>query len=63
VSSSQAVVGAVIGLGLITPGERVRWDVVRNIAVGWLLTPTVAAVISVVGMFVLQNVFNLPVRP
>ncbi|WP_287371294.1 inorganic phosphate transporter [Oceanithermus sp.] len=63
VSSSQAVVGAVIGLGLITPGERVRWDVVRNIAVGWLLTPTVAAIISVVGMFVLQNVFNLPVRP
>jgi len=41
----------------------VRWDVVRNIAVGWLLTPTVAAIISVVGMFVLQNVFNLPVRP
>ncbi len=63
VSSSQAVVGAVIGLGLITPGERVRWDVVRNIAIGWLLTPTVAAIISVVGMFVLQNVFNLPVRP
>ncbi len=63
VSSSQAVVGAVIGLGLITPGERVRWGVVRNITIGWLLTPTVAAVISVVGMFVLQNVFNLPVRP
>jgi len=63
VSSSQAVVGAVIGLGLITPGERVRWGVVRNIAIGWLLTPTVAALISVVGMFVLQNVFNLPVRP
>ncbi len=63
VSSSQAVVGAVIGLGLITPGERIRWDIVRNISIGWLLTPTVAALISVVGMFVLQNVFNLPVRP
>ena len=63
VSSSQAVVGAVIGLGLITPGERIRWDVVKKIAVGWLLTPTVAALISVVGMFVLQNVFNLPVHP
>lgn len=63
VSSSQAVVGGVIGLGLITPGDRVRWNVVKGIVIGWLLTPTVAALISVVGMYVLQNVFDLPVRP
>jgi len=55
VSSSQAAFDAVIGLGLITPGERFRWDVVKTI--GWLLTPTVA------GTFAPQNVFNLPVRP
>ncbi len=63
VSSSQAVVGAVVGLGLLIPGERVRWGLLRRIAAGWILAPLTAAAVALVGLYVLQNVFNLPVLP
>ena len=61
VSSSQAVVGAVIGIGLLQgkKGIRsVRWGVLGNIASGWVTTPIIAAVMCFVLLFVLQNVFD-----
>jgi PiT family inorganic phosphate transporter len=61
VSSSQAVVGAVCGLALARglPGVRqIKWSVLRNVAVGWVATPLVAAVISYVALYFVQNVFE-----
>lgn len=61
VSSSQAVVGAVIGIGLLQgkKGIRsVRWRVLGNIASGWVTTPIIAAVMCFFMLFVLQNVFD-----
>ena len=61
VSSSQAVVGAVIGIGLLQgkKGIRsVRWRVLGNIASGWVTTPIIAAVLCFFMLFVLQNVFD-----
>ncbi len=58
VSSSQAVVGAVIGIGLLKGGRSVRWRVLGNISVGWVTTPLISAVICFVALFFLQNVFN-----
>ncbi len=61
VSSSQAVVGAVCGLALARGFcglRQIRWTVLRNIAVGWVATPVVAAVISYVALFFVQNVFE-----
>jgi PiT family inorganic phosphate transporter len=61
VSSSQAVVGAVIGIGLLQGKRGVRliqWRVLRNIASGWVSTPIIAAIICFFMLFVLQNVFN-----
>lgn len=61
VSSSQAVVGAIIGIGLLkgVKGARIiRWRVLANIASGWVSTPIVAAVICFTLLFFLQNVFN-----
>jgi PiT family inorganic phosphate transporter len=60
VSSSQAVVGAVVGVALVR-GSRAcgrSSGVLRNIAVGWVLTPTIAAFISYVALYVVQNVFE-----
>ncbi|NIM41625.1 MAG: inorganic phosphate transporter, partial [Hydrogenophaga sp.] len=49
------------GIGL-TRGMRgarqVRWSVLGNIALGWVLTPAIAAVICFVLLFVVQNVFQ-----
>ena len=58
VSSSQAVVGAVIGLGLMRGGRNIRWRVLGIISVGWITTPLIAAVLCFVTLFFLQNVFN-----
>jgi PiT family inorganic phosphate transporter len=61
VSSSQAVVGAVCGLALARGARGIRqikWIVLRNIAIGWIATPVVAALISYVALFVVQNVFE-----
>jgi PiT family inorganic phosphate transporter len=61
VSSSQAVVGAVIGIGLLhgKKGAKViRWRVLGGIASGWVSTPIIAFLICFTMLFVLQNVFN-----
>ena len=58
VSSSQAVVGAVIGIGILKGGKEVQWDIAGKIAIGWFLLPVIAALISIVILFVLQNIFN-----
>jgi PiT family inorganic phosphate transporter len=61
VSSSQAVVGAVVGVALargLKGLRQIQRTVLRNIAVGWVLTPTIAAFISYVALYVVQNVFE-----
>ena len=58
VSSSQAVIGAVIGLGLLKGGRNVRWGVLSQIGTGWVVTPFLSAAICFVGLFFLQNVFD-----
>lgn len=60
VSSSQAVVGAVIGIALlkgIKGARQVKWGVLGGIASGWVTTPVIAAVIGFVLLFIVQNVF------
>jgi len=58
VSSSQAIVGAVIGIGLLKGGRGIRWRMVAGITSGWIVTPVIAALISFISLFFLQNVFQ-----
>ena len=61
VSSSQAVIGAVIGIGLtcgLSGARQIKWGVLLNIASGWVSTPIIAALISFFFLFFLQNVFQ-----
>ncbi|MGD9639122.1 MAG: inorganic phosphate transporter [Alphaproteobacteria bacterium] len=58
VSSSQAVVGAVIGIGLLKGGKGISWRVLGRISSGWVTTPVISASICFVSLFFLQNVFN-----
>jgi PiT family inorganic phosphate transporter len=64
VSSSQAVIGAVIGIGClqgIKGLRQVRWGVLARIASGWVTTPLIAAVVGLCMLFVVQNVFGAQV--
>lgn len=57
VSSSQAVVGAVIGIGLAKGGKNVHFDVLGRIGMGWVTTPIISAIISFISLYFMQNVF------
>ena len=61
VSSSQAVVGGVIGIGLLKGGKEVQWSIAGKISLGWFTLPVIAALISFLILFILQNIFNLTV--
>jgi PiT family inorganic phosphate transporter len=64
ISSSQAVIGGIIGIGIVRKGREIRYKVLGEIALGWLVTPLLAGVITFFGLFVLQNVFDQEVyRP
>jgi PiT family inorganic phosphate transporter len=58
VSSSQAIVGSVIGIGLIKGGRGIRWRMLGEITGAWVATPIVAVLISFISLFILQNVFQ-----
>jgi PiT family inorganic phosphate transporter len=58
VSSSQAIVGAVIGLGLLKRGRGIRWRALGGIGSSWIVTPIIAALLSFISLFFLQNVFE-----
>lgn len=58
VSSTQAVIGAIIGIGLVKGGRGMNWNIVGKIIAGWITTPLMAMVICFISLFFLENVFN-----
>lgn len=47
VSTTHTIVGALIGFGLVSLGaDDIHWEVVTNIALSWIVTPILAAIIS-----------------
>jgi inorganic phosphate transporter, PiT family len=58
VSSSQAIVGAIIGVALAKGGKGVNYRILGRIASGWITTPVLAAALSFVALFFVQNVFE-----
>ncbi len=61
VSSSQAVVGAVTGIGIVKGGRNIRYARLLKIASGWVSTPVAAGVITFILLFFVENLFLLPV--
>ena len=61
VSSSQAIVGAILGIGILKGGRNIQLKVIGKIAIGWVLTPLIAGLIAFFALFFMSNVFNLKV--
>ena len=62
VSSSQAVVGAVIGIGIVQGGRELQWHRIYSIVRGWIITPIISLLVCIVGLYFLQNVFQQTVK-
>ncbi len=58
VSSSQAVIGAVMGIGIAKGGRNIHWDILGKISIGWITTPVISAMLCFISLFFLENVFN-----
>lgn len=52
VSSSHAVIGAIIGIGLLKGGRGIRYRILGHVALGWVVTPVAAAMITFFLLFV-----------
>jgi PiT family inorganic phosphate transporter len=60
-ASAQTVIGAIIGIGLYQGGKEMNFRVIARIASGWVTAPVIACVVSLVSLYIIQNVFNQPV--
>ncbi|MCK9556612.1 MAG: inorganic phosphate transporter [Candidatus Cloacimonadaceae bacterium] len=58
VSSTQVIVGAVVGIGLAKGGKNIRYNILGRISLAWIAAPVLAALISFILLFIIQNVFE-----
>ena len=61
VSSSQVIVGSIIGIGMVKGVNEIKVKTIRGIAAGWVLTPVTAGLLSFLSLFFVKNLFNLNV--
>ncbi len=61
VSSTQAVIGAILGIALLKGGRGVNWSITGRIVMGWVTTPLMSLIICFISLFFLENVFQLQV--
>lgn len=57
VSQSQAVIGAIMGIGIAKGGRNIDVTQIGKIGIGWVLTPLISMLCSIVVLNILQNVF------
>ena len=57
VSSSQAVVGSVMGISLAKGGKNLNFRKLGQISLGWVATPLASSIMAYIGLFFMQNVF------
>lgn len=61
VSSSQVIVGCVIGIGLYRGARNINFRLLGEIGIGWIATPVVSGVITFFSLFFMKNIFNVEV--
>jgi len=61
VSSSQVVVGCVLGIGLYKGAQNINFRILGEIALGWLATPVVSGLLAFFSLFFMKNIFGINV--
>lgn len=61
VSSSQVIVGCVIGIGLYKGARNINFKLLGEIAIGWIATPLMSGVMTFITLFFVKNIFNIDV--
>jgi len=58
ISSTQVVVGSVLGIGLVKGAREIKPRMLGGIALGWVATPMIAGLLTWFSLFFMQNVFR-----
>jgi len=61
VSSTQVVIGSIIGIGLYRGARNINFRVIGEIAAGWVLTPVIAGILTFFSLFFVKNIFGIDV--
>ncbi|HCM59103.1 MAG TPA: inorganic phosphate transporter [Bacteroidales bacterium] len=61
VSSTQVVVGSLLGIGLYKGVSNINMKVLGSIASGWVTTPVAAGVLAFLLLFFVKNIFGIDV--
>ena len=59
VSSTQVVIGSVIGIGLYNGARNINFRMLREIAIGWISTPVLSGALTFFLLFFVKNIFNI----
>jgi inorganic phosphate transporter, PiT family len=61
VSSTQVVVGAILGIGIYKGVRNINFRLLGGIASGWVTTPVIAGIIGFFLLFFMKNLFGIDV--
>jgi Phosphate/sulphate permeases len=61
VSSSQVIVGCVIGIGIYKGVSNINFKLLGVIALGWLATPIMSGLLAFFSLFIIKNIFSIEV--
>jgi len=61
ISSSQVVVGCVIGIGLYKGVRNINFKLLGEIALGWVATPVMSGLFAFFSLFFIKNIFGIDV--
>jgi PiT family inorganic phosphate transporter len=61
VSSSQVIVGCVLGIGLYKGARNINFKILSEIALGWLATPIASGLLAFFSLFFMKNIFGINV--
>ena len=61
VSSTQVVVGSVLGIGLYKGIRNINFKLLGSIASGWITTPVAAGLLAFLLLFFVRNLFGIDV--
>ncbi len=61
VSSSQVIVGCVIGIGIYKGARNINYRLLGQIAAGWVATPVMSGLLAFFSLFFIKNIFSIDV--
>ena len=61
VSSSQVIVGCVLGIGIYKGARNINFKVLGGIAIGWIATPIASGILAYLSLFFMKNIFSINV--